>query len=107
VARRVSRGGRISRMILIIASGAAYAVTALAVARLCGAGHSWYDARPCGCCLGAARGSAADSGVPGEHGCHRDSGMQASRSPDAGRWRARRDLNDLRPDRDSNAGPTA
>lgn len=31
---RVSRGGRISRMILIIGNGAAYAVTALAVARL-------------------------------------------------------------------------
>jgi hypothetical protein len=34
LAWRVSRGGRISRMILIIASGAAYAVAALAVARL-------------------------------------------------------------------------
>ena len=34
LAWRVSRGGRISRMILIIGSGAAYAVTALAVARL-------------------------------------------------------------------------
>jgi hypothetical protein len=31
---RVSRGGRISRMILIIGSGGSYAVTALAVARL-------------------------------------------------------------------------
>jgi hypothetical protein len=34
LAWRVSRDGRISRMILIIASGAAYAVAALAVARL-------------------------------------------------------------------------
>jgi hypothetical protein len=34
LAWRVSRGGRISRMILIIASGAACVVTALAVARL-------------------------------------------------------------------------
>jgi hypothetical protein len=34
LAWRVSRGGRISRMILIIGSGAAYAVTVLAVARL-------------------------------------------------------------------------
>ena len=34
LAWRVSRGGRISRMILIIASGAACALTALAVARL-------------------------------------------------------------------------
>ncbi len=34
LAWRVSRGGRVSRMILIIGSGAAYAVTALAVARL-------------------------------------------------------------------------
>ena len=31
---RVSRGGRISRIILIIGSGAVYAATALAVARL-------------------------------------------------------------------------
>jgi hypothetical protein len=34
LAWRVSRGGRISRMILIIVSGASYAVAALAVARL-------------------------------------------------------------------------
>jgi hypothetical protein len=34
LARRVSRGGRVSRMILIIISGVSYAVTALAVARL-------------------------------------------------------------------------
>lgn len=34
LAWRVSRGGRVSRMILIIGSGASYAVTALAVARL-------------------------------------------------------------------------
>jgi hypothetical protein len=33
LAWRVSRGGRISRMILIVGSGAAYATTALAVAR--------------------------------------------------------------------------
>jgi hypothetical protein len=34
LARRMSRGGRISRMILIIVSGVSYTVLALAVARL-------------------------------------------------------------------------
>jgi hypothetical protein len=61
---RVSRGGWFARRILIVASFASAAVAAVDVARLGAAGA---QAAGVATAMGAARGSASDARVPGEH----------------------------------------